>query len=202
MGLPLSDKKYYTLDEYLAREEVSEIRHEFYQGEIFAMAGASSNHNDIVDNAKRVIKDIFRPKGCRVFSENVKLEVAKNVFYTYPDILLTCHTLDIKSEYVMKYPSLVVEVLSKSTSDYDRGFKWLRYKKMPSLQHYLLVSQYEVLVELYSRQTNSDIWTYQVFDNQADEIYFANPDFKMTVQAIYQDIVFEETNSSNLEIAN
>jgi Uma2 family endonuclease len=190
MGLPLIDKKHYTLEEYLALEAQSEIRHEFYQGEIFAMAGTSIQHNLIVDRVKDEIKQKFQPKGCMILTESVKLEVIKNVYYPYPDIMLTCHTLDKKNEYIIKYPSLVVEVLSKSTSDYDRGFKWLRYKKMPSLQHYLLVSQYEVLVELYSRNANSDIWTYQVFDNQADEIYFNHLDFTIAVQKIYQDIEF------------
>lgn len=201
MGLPLTDKKYYTLEEYLAWEEHNEIRHEFYQGEVFAMAGTTIQHNLIVDNVKDKIKQNFQPKGCIVLTESVKLEVIKNVYYPYPDVMLTCHTLDKKSDYIIKFPSLIVEVLSKSTSDYDRGFKWHQYKKMPSLQHYLLVSQYEMLVELYSRNDTSDIWTYQVFENQTDEIYFNHLDFKMPVQTIYQDIVFL-SDEENKNITN
>jgi Uma2 family endonuclease len=204
MGLPLAEKKYYTLEEYLVLEEQSEIRHEFYQGEIFAMAGTSIQHNLIVDNIKDEIKKKFQSQGCMVLTENVKLEVIKNMYYPYPDVILTCHTLDKKSEFIIKYPSLLVEVLSKSTSDYDRGLKWLKYKKMPSLKHYLLVSQYEILVELYSRNDNSDIWTYQVFDNQTDEIYFNHLDFKIPVQNIYQNIEFvdENENFENQEVSN
>jgi Uma2 family endonuclease len=90
-----------------------------------------------------LIKANFQPKGCRVFSESVKLEAQKNVYYPYPDLILTCHPEDLKEHYLVKNPSLLVEVLSKTTADYDRTFKWQRYRKIPSLQHYLLVSQYD-----------------------------------------------------------
>ncbi|WP_026632372.1 Uma2 family endonuclease [Dyadobacter alkalitolerans] len=190
MGHAQISEQKYTVAEYLEMEEKSEVRHEFYDGEIFAMAGTTMNHNDIVDNVRSLLKKIFIPKGCRVFAENIKVEAVQNFFYPYPDVIVTCAKADINGTYIVKHPSILVEVLSKSSATYDRGFKLRMYKGIPSLEHYMLVSQNEFYVELFSRTEQPDIWTYQTFDQPTDIISFESLNFEITLSAIYENIVF------------
>lgn len=180
----------YSVAEYFKMEEQSDIRHEYYDGEIFAMADTTMNHNDIVGNVRSFLKDVFRPQGCRIFAENVKLEVIKNFYYPYPDVTVTCDPEDISGTYIVKHPSILVEVLSKSTAAYDRDFKLRRYKEIPTLNYYMLVSQHYCYVELYTRTNQDGIWTYQAFDNPESEISFELMGFTMPVSKIYEVIVF------------
>ena len=122
MGFALMVEPKYTISEYLKLEEESEIRHEYYDGEVFAMAGTSMNHNEIVDNIRTSFKSFFRPKGCRVFAENVKVEAIEGLYYPYPDVVVTCSANDSKGEYIVKTPTILVEVISKTSAAKDRGF--------------------------------------------------------------------------------
>jgi Uma2 family endonuclease len=103
MGHAQVSEQKYTVEEYFEMEEKSEIRHEYYDGEIFAMAGTTMNHNDIVDNVRSVMKGVFRPKGCRVFAENVKVE-ASALYYPYPDVIVTCAPGDISGDLCREAP--------------------------------------------------------------------------------------------------
>lgn len=187
----IAERKY-TVSEFLEMEEKSEIRHEFYDGEIFAMAGTTMNHNDIVDNVRAFLKGIFRPKGCRVFAENIKVEAIENFYYPYPDVIVTCAPEDVNGTYIVRNPSILVEVLSKSSANYDRGFKLRSYREIASLQYYVLVAQYECYIELYSRTDQEGVWTYQSFDKPETVISFDKLDFTMPVSAVYEGIVFLE----------
>lgn len=200
MGQPQVLEKKYTVTEFLEMEEKSEIRHEYYDGEIFAMAGTTMNHNDIVDNIRSFLKDLFRPKGCRVFAENIKVEAIENFYYPYPDVIVTCAPEDINGTYIVKHPSVLVEVLSKSSANYDRGFKLRKYKEIVSLQYYVLVSQFECFVELYTRTSQEGVWTYQSFDKFDDIISFTLLDFTMPVSAVYEGIVFLDEEKPEFEI--
>jgi Uma2 family endonuclease len=180
----------YTVSEYLEMEETSEIRHEYYDGEIFAMAGTTMNHNRIVGRLRNLFERKFFPGGCDVFAENVKVEAIANLYYPYPDIVVTCHPDDISGEYIVKNPTVLVEVLSKSSATYDRGFKLRQYKQIESLDYYMLVSQNEFYVELYTRTDQRDIWTYQTFDDRTDVIPFKKLDLEIPLSAIYENIVF------------
>ncbi|MFN8348482.1 MAG: Uma2 family endonuclease [Spirosomataceae bacterium] len=190
MGFAQTEKKYYSVDEYFELDRNSEIRYEFYNGEVFAMAGTTKNHNLITDNIRDFLKTVFRPKGCDVFSESVKLEVIKNTYYPYPDVMVSCDDRDKEDEYIVAFPCILVEVLSKSTAEYDKGFKLKKYKKIPSLQHYLLVSQYECSIELYSRTDNPNLWLYQTYEEPTDVISFENLQFTMPVSAVYEAVTF------------
>jgi len=158
---------------------------------LFRLDGTTIRHNEVIDNIKEVVRAIFRPKGCKVVSEAVRLEALKNEYYPYPDIILSCHGFDRESDTMIRYPSLIVEVLSKSTEDNDRGFKWQHYKNVSTLQHYLLVSQYECLVELYSRTEKPEVWLYQSYNRMTEVIHFQHLDFKLSVAKIYENISFE-----------
>jgi Uma2 family endonuclease len=185
MAVPNLIKKY-TVEQYFAFEESSEVRHEFHNGELFVVAGTTKTHNVLVDNIKDLIKKEFRPRDCQVFSENVKVEVEKGEEnrYVYPDIVLTCHEFDKQDDLVVRYPSLIVEVLSKGTAEYDRGLKFKRYQKLPTLKYYLLVEQDPFSVELFSRTDVRHLWTYQIFTEADDIISFPIIDFSMKVSDI------------------
>lgn len=200
MGQVQAADKKYTVSEFLEMEEKSEVRHEYYDGEIFAMAGTTMNHNDIVDNVRTFLKGIFRPKGCRIFAENIKVEAIENFYYPYPDVIVTCAPEDINGTYIVKHPSVLVEVLSKSSVNYDRGFKLRRYQEIAYLQYYMLVAQYECYIELYTRTDQAGVWTYQAFDKPEAVISFELLNFTMPVSAVYEGIVFLKEEKPEFEI--
>lgn len=178
-----------TVEEYLALEEKSEVRHEFYNGETYAMAGTTTAHNLLVDNVKDILKRQLRPRGCQVYSENIKVEVIRGIYLPYPDVVATCHPFDQRpDQYVIRQPRLLIEVLSKSTAYHDRGFKWQRYRKMSSLWYYMLVDQYSTTVELYSRIEETDEWINTIYEKPEDVIVLPRLNAELNVGAIYADI--------------
>ncbi|MEO6684727.1 MAG: Uma2 family endonuclease [Dyadobacter sp.] len=200
MGQPQVLEKKFSVAEFLKMEEKSEIRHEYYDGEVFAMAGTTMNHNRIVSRIRGFLETIFLPKGCDVFAENIKVEAIENFYYPYPDVIVTCAPEDINGTYIVKHPSVLVEVLSKSSANYDRGFKLKKYQDIASLQYYMLVAQYECYVELFTRTDQQGVWTYQSFDKADDIISFNLLDFTMPVSAVYEGIVFLEEEKPEFEI--
>lgn len=185
-------KKTYTFHECITLEEKTGLRYEYFGGEIFAMAGGTTIHNEIVQNISTAMRHHFRPKGCKVFAENVKLEAIKDIYYPYPDVIVTCDELDLKEIKVVKSPVILVEVLSTSSIFYDKNVKLKKYQNIASLIYYLLVSQYERSVELYSRTAEKDIWTYQLFEDPSDIITFEKLGYSLTFQSIYDSIEFVE----------
>lgn len=189
MGYVLLTERRMTVEEYFELEEQSELRHEFYDGEVYAMSGTTLNHNSIVGNLWSVFRSFFRQRGCCVFGESIKLKVSDR-YYLYPDIIVTCVPKDTCASYIIEQPIILVEVSSKSTDAKDRGVKLKQYKTIPSLQYYLLVSQREYSVELFSRVEATDLWTYRSFESVTDVIRFDTFNFEIALQAIYDDIDF------------
>ncbi|QJD80513.1 Uma2 family endonuclease [Spirosoma rhododendri] len=178
-----------TIDEYLLREEKSEVRHEFYDGHVYAMAGDTVNHNRLIDNAKDSLKSQVRKRGCQVFFENMKVDVMQGVYMPYPDVVLTCHPFDLRGDdTVVRQPRLLIEVLSKSTASQDRGFKWLRYRRMLSLWYYMLIDQYSTTVELFSRVEETDEWINTVYEHLNDVIVLPRLNCELPLADIYADI--------------
>jgi len=186
MAQPEPKKQLYTYDEYLAFEETSETKHEFYQGELFDMAGTSSRHNEISCNTALILKNSTKNRSCKDFMESLKLELLSKEYYVYPDIILTCHPDDIKSDYVMKFPSVIVEVLSKVTSAYDSGMKMQHYMKIATLKYYLLVSQEYYCVEVYERK--DDLWLYKSYTESTDKIILAQLNIELLVADVYENV--------------
>lgn len=179
----------YTLEEYLALEEKSEVRHEFYNGEIYAMAGGTVNHNRLTRRVSNLLENQSSLKNCGVFSENLKVEVIRGMYMPYPDVVVTCHPFDQRPDQtIIRQPRLLVEVLSKSTASHDRGFKWQRYRKMPSLWYYMLVDQYKTTVELFGRIEETDEWINTIYERMEDIIVLPRLNAELSVQAIYAAI--------------
>ncbi len=190
--------EHYTFDEYIKMEQESPIRYEYYHGEVFSMAGATLNHGDIADNINECFKHGLKSKGCRSFQENAKLEVELDGIYVYPDVILTCHPDDVTSEYLIKNPVLIAEIISPSSENYDRGKKWRYYRKLSSLRYYLLVSQQQPYIELFSRKTSTSLFQLQDFSNMDEVIHFPDLDFSISLQQVYDGIRFPEPETDQL----
>ena len=177
---------YYTPEEYFALESRSEVRHEFFDGEVFAMAGTSKPHNAVCLNIALAFKAGLRGGKCRVFMESIRTAVQENFHYTYPDIVVSCHPDDRRDKLMISHPVLIVEVLSPGTADYDRTGKFRQYQKLPSLRHYLLVSQTQWSVEWYRRNEAGE-WVYTVLNEAADLLEVPDLGLKVPLADIYDD---------------
>lgn len=177
----------YTVEEYMALEAASEVRHEFYRGEIMAMSGATSIHNLLVLNCAFNLRSVFE-NGCRVFTESVQLEVAQGLQYTYPDVMVTCHDEDVVAERTMRHPLLLIEVLSPSTNDRDRVWKLFRYQRLPSLRHYLLISQQYQAVEWYYRTTETSEWQRQLLTKPEEAVDIPELSTRLALADIYANL--------------
>ena len=174
-----------TYSEYLAYEEASLTKHEFVNGQAYAMAGASEDHNLLVGGLFSRIWNHLRGKPCRVFSSDMKLTIASanNAAY-YPDVLVVCDRTD-SDPYVKQKPCLLIEVLSPSTALLDRREKLFNYQKLESLQEYVLVSQSEIKVELYRR--DSEGWLVQSL-SMGESLQLQSIDLAIALADIYEDV--------------
>lgn len=146
----------WTEEEYLAMERDSDTKHEYYQGEVFAMAGASPNHDQIAGNTFAGLHSQMRKRDCRVYSSDIRLRVKTTGLYTYPDIKVVCGEPEFTNDkpQTLLNPTLIIEVLSPSTEQYDRGKKFQHYRRLASLQEYVLISQDNPRIERFLRQVD------------------------------------------------
>jgi Uma2 family endonuclease len=147
-----------TEEEYLEFERKSEIKHEFFAGEIFAMAGGTANHSLIAVNTIRHLADLLEPRGCLVLNSDLRVRIEASGLYTYPDVSVVCDAPKFVGEPpdTLLNPTLIVEVLSGSREAYDRGVKFDHYRQIISLSTYLLLSQDAPRAEQFTRQTQFD----------------------------------------------
>jgi len=173
-----------SIKDYLAGELESDIRHEFYDGSVYAMAGAGEKHNIISGNIFSILRQKSRGTDCRSFIADMKLYIADlNRFY-YPDILLVCDN-DDTHEYYKESPCLIVEVLSPSTEGIDRREKLHAYQDIASLQEYVMVSQEEQKLELYRR--DGKYWQCFLLDEN-DTLHLDCLDLDIKMSEVYEDV--------------
>jgi len=158
----VAERSQLTAAEYLAWEREQPVKHEFFHGEVFAMAGGSPRHNALSMNVGAELRAGLRSRGCSVLSSDQRLAFPPEARYVYPDVTVICGspTLQPGTSDVITNPSILIEVLSKSTEEYDRGLKWTGYQRIASLTDYLLVAQAEARVEHYRRNADGS-WTYR-----------------------------------------
>lgn len=175
----------YTVGEYLTLEESSEVRHEFYQGEIFAMAGATLVHNRIIGNSYRALGDRLDASRCEAFLDGALLKIDNSCF-VYPDLLVSCHPDDLAADRILQQPSVILEVLSPATAAYDRTTKLRFYQRLTSMQHYVLVQQEYCWVECLTRQPEQqNQWTLQVYDALSDELHLPALQLRVPLAELY-----------------
>lgn len=200
MAMPqasISIKKNFSFEDYLELEEKENLRHEFLNGLVLTKLGESFTHHNICQNIACALEDKLDRDVYHCFLFSLKTEALKDKYYFYPDIVLTSREEDMASEYIIKNPLLVAEVLSPSTESYSRNEKWNAYRRIPSLKYFLFVNQEKPLVELFSRSQPNELYTYQAFDNIEDIIQFTDLQFSMSLKQIYENIHLPE-NSSHL----
>ncbi|HLM02777.1 MAG TPA: Uma2 family endonuclease [Pyrinomonadaceae bacterium] len=179
--------RYIGVEEYLEGEKLSQIRREFIDGQVFAMAGASKRHNQICGNLYRNLSSRLIGSDCDVFMESVKVRPNAITFY-YPDIVVTCEPGD-DDEYIVHQPVVIVEVISPTSERADRYEKLQIYRQIPSLREYVIVWQDEMLVEVHRRNERQE-WTVERFSQAEAEIDFDSIDFALKLSEIYQAIEF------------
>lgn len=149
-----------TADDYLGWERAQSTKHEFFHGEVFAMAGGSPRHNALSVRVSRVLGNALDGHGCVVLSSDQRVGMTDGAHYVYPDVSVVCGALDLQKNDVLMNPTALVEVLSSTTEQYDRGLKWEGYQRLGSLQDYVLVSQAEARIEQFRRGPDGS-WIYR-----------------------------------------
>jgi Uma2 family endonuclease len=171
--------------EFLAWEREQTDKHEFCDGEVFAMAGGSPRHNLLSSAIAAELRAAVRGKGCHVLSSDQRIAAAPGARYVYADAVVVCGSIETEPDAadVLVNPSVVVEVLSRSTEAHDRGMKWEAYQRLPSLGDYLLVAQSQTRIEHFRRERDGS-WRYSVLE-AGDTITLTNG-AQLAVDAIYE----------------
>ncbi len=185
--------KYITPEEYLAMEEAAEFKSEYYQGEIFAMAGGSNNHNMIVGDVHTKMNLAFTGKGCIAYMSDMRLWIKADGLFTYPDVMAVCGEPKYYEgrDDTITDPVVIIEVLSKSTEEYNRVGKFKFYRSIPTLQEYVMIDQYSVHVEQYYLEAPNR-WVLIEYNELSGILKFAKIDFQISLQDIYRRVKFED----------
>lgn len=181
---------YITEQDYLEGEKTAEFRHEYVDGQVYAMAGTSIRHNDIALNIAFALRAATRGTPCKVNASDVKVRAQRSKAYYYPDVIVGCQR-DEADEYYLEKPCLIVEVTSKSTEWKDFTEKLVAYQKLASLQVYLIVAQDQPQVTLFYRDAEG-AWDVARFDSLEQTITLPCPEATLTLADIYEGVDFTQ----------
>lgn len=187
------EKNKITPEEYLEFEKKSELKHEYFDGEIFAMVGARKNHNRISSNVSRILGNQLLERPCDVFSSDMRVKIEAIKKYTYPDILVTCDKIEFLEDELdsLLNPVVIIEILSDSTESYDRGLKFTHYRLIESLQEYILISQYHCQVEKFKRDEGG-IWLYSSVEEMENSLKIDSIKCELHLSEIYHRVEFRK----------
>lgn len=174
----------FTIQEYLEMEEAAIEKHEYYKGEIFAMSGPKVPHNEISGNLYYAFRKRLEGKKCKPYNSDQRIHIVANTLFTYPDVSIVCGeiiTLDNDNWNVLN-PTVIIEVLSPSTKNYDRGEKFKLYRDIPTLKDYILVDSESIHVETF-RLNESSHWELEEYKTISDQL---------TIKAIGETILLSE----------
>lgn len=186
MGLPKLKTKL-SVKDYLEGEKINPVKHEYVEGEVYAMAGASDKHNMIAGDIYAALLVHLRHSKCQPFFGDIKVRVTSKVYY-YPDVLVSCEETP-EDAHFRNSPILIIEVASPSTANIDRREKLLFYQQMPSVQEYAIVDQHKINIELHRRQSNGS-WITYYFDQEDNEIEFQSVNLTLPISEIYRRVRF------------
>lgn len=175
---------YISPEEYLKAERQAEFKSEYYQGQVFAMSGASPRHNRIATNLVVELSLATRGTGCQVFGSDLRIHIPKTGLYTYPDVSVVCGEPVVFATDNLENPVLIVEVLSKSTEHHDRTTKFLDYQSIPSLREYLLVSQHSRSITRCVR-TQDGKWQIDTLSDSTEPIHLSSIGADLTFDQVY-----------------
>ncbi len=180
----------YTPEEYLALERKATQKSEYVNGQVFAMSGASRAHNLIAGNVYREISSQLKGRPCEAYVSDMRVKVSTTGLYSYPDVVAVCGEIrfDDEQKDTLLNPTVLVEVLSSSTEAYDRGEKFAYYRRLESLQEYVLIAQDKVRVEHFVRQ--GDQWVLTEASNLDDTVHLASIGCRLALREIYDKVEF------------
>jgi Uma2 family endonuclease len=181
------NREYITVDDYLAGEEISQVKHEYSAGAVYAMAGATREHNRIAGNVYSAFGQHLRSGPCQAFISDVKLRfdaMGDEVFY-YPDVMVGCDPRDTDHLY-LRYPKVLVEVSPESTERLDRGEKRLAYQTIETLQEYVIVAQDRPEITIFRRANK---WAPELVAGLSESVWLKSIDLTLAVSAIYEGVL-------------
>ena len=190
-------KQKISIDEYLEMENASSEKHEYYQGEIFAISGAKVPHNIIATNLVVALTIKLKGKSCRPFNSDQRIHVEANTLFTYPDILIICGDIITRNndDYNVLNPTVLIEVLSRSTKNYDRGEKFKLYRDIPTLREYVLVDSESIHIEIFRLNANNH-WELEEYNKDAQTVFIQAINTPLSIEEIYEGTeLFKQINS-------
>jgi len=206
MSLPQS-QIIVSVEEYLALERESEERHEFLDGQIYEMAGENPRHGAICTNLTRIVSTQLLGTPCQAFSKDTKVRSGPEApqstkgLFSYPDLVVVCGEIKFhdQQQHVIINPTVIVEVLSPNTEAFDRGVKWLRYQTwLPTLIHYVMVSQNQPQIEHYGREANGE-WRYSRVNQIEGSVTLASIGCTLKLAEVYDRVVFPELEEQTVQ---
>jgi len=185
------NKMKYTIEEYLAKEKESDIKHEYYQGEIFAMAGVGLPHNIIFSNLFGSISSFLKGKSCRPFGSDFRVHIPQNTLFTYPDISIVCGEITTREndDENLLNPTVIIEILSPSTRSYDKGKKFSLYQQIPSLKEYILVDSEALEAEAWFIYPDG-YWGLKEYTKKEEQLLIQTIGLLLPLTDIYEDTKF------------
>lgn len=188
---PAPKYNYISQEEYLEMERTALDKHEYYQGEVFAMSGASLRHNRISVNTLTDLANKLKDKSCQPYGSDMRIHIPKNTLYTYPDISIICGDAELTDDKfdTATNPSVIIELLSKSTRNYDRFEKFSLYREISSLKEYILVDTQRIHVEKYIRNADNS-WQLTDFYSLDDSFTLSSVNVTVCLADIYAGISF------------
>lgn len=186
-----AEHRSYTPEEYFAIEERAEYRSEYIDGEIFAMAGGTANHNRIVRDVVIALNSELEDKGCEAFMNDLRVQLQKNRRYAYTDVVIVCGEPEFvkNRQDTITNPIIIIEVLSDSTKDYDRGSKFAAYREIQTLREYILIEQDRVHIESFVKEEDGT-WRLRDYNDITGNIPFVSLDIAIPIQTIYRRVEF------------
>jgi len=186
-----------TPEQYLEIERTAEFRSEYLNGELFAVSGASRRHSEIVHNFAAIFRAQARRR-CHYFTTDMRLLTPPTKLYTYPDVMVVCGRIEYSGdrEDMVTNPSVIAEVLSASTPDYDRGRKFVHYRSLPSLKDYLIVAQNSVSIEHHTRHADGS-WLLRECSRPEEVISLASISVEVRLSDVYEYIEFGTVQPTN-----
>ncbi len=189
--MALQTQPRYTFEDYLVSEREAEVRHEYVDGQVFNMVGATAEHNIVVANITSTLVNQLKGRPCLVFANDMKVRIDMADACKYPDLVALCgecRFFDGRRD-VLENPSLIVEVLSASTEAYDRGEKFALYRRLPSVREYVLVSQDRKRVELFTKQADGG-WLLTEYNDDEDKIALISIGCFLVLGEVYDKVEF------------
>lgn len=188
---PLQQQLKFSLDDFMLWESEQSERHEYINGEVFAMTGARDTHNTIALNIASALRSALRGSPCRAFIADMKLRIDAADAAFYPDVMVTCDARDKtpEADLAKRHPTLIVEVLSESTAAYDRGLKFECYRNIETLKEYLLIEQDRRHADLFRRREEDGLWVLYA-SGATDDVVLESVGVRLSMDVLYEDVAF------------